>query len=120
MESVAIFPVFHPDGGRAFRAVSKEGQSEGRTIGEALDGVCSDRFTVESETLVVIQPFRPDAFFGQVERQRLQELMARWRVARDEGRRLTMDEERELQDLVDAELAAASTRAQQMVERLAG
>ena len=39
MESVAIFPVFHPDGGRAFRAVSKEGQSEGRTIGEALDGV---------------------------------------------------------------------------------
>ena len=39
MESIAIFPITNASGSPMFHAVAKAGQSEGRTPGEALDGL---------------------------------------------------------------------------------
>ena len=52
-----------------------------------------------------------DRFFTTSDRQRLQELMQRWRAARDVGSALPEDEQRELEVLVDAEIRAAGRRA---------
>ncbi|HZL91907.1 MAG TPA: hypothetical protein VFB96_26285 [Pirellulaceae bacterium] len=121
MDNVAIFPVIDDSRGTLFRAVSRAGQSEGRTAGEALDALrTATSQTVQSSTVVVIQPFLPDALFTAEQQSRLQELMLRWRAARDAGQTLAPDEQAELQALVDAELRAATTRSAQIVQGLGG
>lgn len=119
MESIAIFPISQPDGERAFRAVSKTGQAEGRTVGEALDGACASFSLNATGTLVLIQPFQPDEWFPADRRARLVELMARWRQARDQGGQLPTGEQSELESLQAAELDAAIRRTEQVEERLA-
>jgi hypothetical protein len=118
MQSVAIFPVQSDDGGQSFRAVSKAGQSEGRTVGEALDGVAPSLPPGTSGTVVVIQPMIPDALFTAEQRSRLETLMAAWRAARDAGQGLSKADSEELQTLVDAELAAAARRSREMLQGL--
>jgi hypothetical protein len=54
---------------------------------------------------------RPDRFFTEVQIGRLEELMGRWRQARDAGRALPPAEQAELEALVDAEVCAAGERA---------
>jgi hypothetical protein len=54
---------------------------------------------------------RPDPFFTEPQQRRLEELMARWREAREAGLRLTPEDQAELEGLVDAELGAAAERA---------
>ena len=54
---------------------------------------------------------RPDPFFTESRRRRLEELMAKWRDARDAGLRLPSEDQAELESLVDAELCAAADRA---------
>ncbi len=118
MQSVAIFPVVNDDGGQSFRAVAKTAQSEGRTVGEALDGVAPSLPPGTSGTVVVIQPMIPDALFTADQRSRLETLMAAWRTARDSGRSLSAADADELQKLVDAELAAAAQRSKEMLQGL--
>jgi hypothetical protein len=65
----------------------------------------------ETGTLVVVQNLRPDRFFTAQQQQRLEELMARWRSARDTQSGLTGTEQAELEALVEAELEAATQRA---------
>jgi hypothetical protein len=60
----------------------------------------------------MIQNLRPDAFFTAAQRQRLDELMSRWRTARDYGGGLDAEEQAELQSLIDEELNAARHRAE--------
>jgi hypothetical protein len=55
---------------------------------------------------------RPDSFFTAAQRQRLDELMSRWRIARDSGGSLVEEEQAELQSLIDEELNAARRRAE--------
>jgi hypothetical protein len=117
MESVAIFPVLSPEGNAAFRAVSRGGQSEGRTAGEALDAIAPS-LSGDSSAVVVIQSFLPDAFFTAAQQARLQELMAKWREARDAGRQLPASEQTELNALVEAELQAATARTAEALRGL--
>jgi hypothetical protein len=65
----------------------------------------------EQTTLVVVQPMRPDELFTAEQQQRLAELMARWRAARDAGASLPPQEQAELDALVEAELRAATERS---------
>lgn len=121
MQNVAIFPIPGNDGTQHYRAVTQSGQTEGRTAGEALDAIASQLPLDDSGTMVLIQPFRPDAFFSQSQMTRLQELMSSWRAARDGAApELTTEEQAELQSLVEAELRAASNRAAQMLAEVRG
>ena len=118
MQSVAIFPVLNADGMQGFRAVAKVGQSEGRTVGEALDALNARLTPGNGETVVLIQPFESDALFTAPQRERLEELMTRWRSMRDNGNALPVEEQSELQSLIDAELQAADARTQQILAGL--
>lgn len=111
MTRVAILPVPSEKGDFAYRAVAGDKQSHGKTAGEALDALTAQLSEGEASTLVIVQSLRPDRFFSAAQLQRLAELMARWRAARDMGETLPVDEQSELEALVEAELRAAARRA---------
>jgi hypothetical protein len=92
MTTIAIVPDSPAAPPTAFRAVAGRHQSVGRTPGEALDALTAQLGADEAGTLVIVQHLRPDAFFTAEQRQRLGELMARWRAARDRGDALPPDE----------------------------
>jgi len=119
MTTVAIFPESSGSQASRYRAVAGTVQAVGRTAGEALDALSSQLNEEESGTLVVVQHRRPDAFFTAQQQQRLQELMARWRAARDAGTLLSPDDQAELAALVEAELRAAAARAAALAQSLA-
>jgi hypothetical protein len=58
----------------------------------------------------VVQQLRPDRFFT-AQQQRLEELMGRWRTARQGHNALPPEEQAELDALVEAEMQAAGQRA---------
>ena len=58
-----------------------------------------------------MQPLQADEFFTADQRRRLEDLMARWRAARDAGLSLPADEQAELEALARAEVEAAGRRA---------
>lgn len=118
MTTVAIFPESPGSPVTQYRAVAGTVQAVGRTAGEALDALSSQLSEEEGGTLVVVQHRRPDAFFTAAQQQRLQELMARWRAARDAGTRLAPEEQAELDALMEAELRAAAARAAALAPRL--
>ena len=101
-----------------YRAVAGDRESVGRSAGEALDALASQLNDDEGGMLVVIQRLRPDHFFTAAQQQRLAELMSRWRIARDAGGSLAVDEQVELQSLVEAELEAARRRAVRTVREI--
>ncbi len=74
-----------------YRAVAGERESVGRSAGEALDALTSQLSDDEAGMLVVIQRLRPDAFFTAEQQQRLDDLMSRWRIARDTAGSLAED-----------------------------
>jgi hypothetical protein len=114
MTMIAIFPESFPEG-TSYRAVAGQRQSRGRTPGEALDTLTEQLSEQESGTLIVMQPMRPDQFFTEVQRQRLEELMDRWRRARDGHLTFAAEEQAELDALVAAEVEAATKRTRAML-----
>ncbi len=60
----------------------------------------------------------PDELFTAVQQQRLVELLARWRAARDASMPLAPDEQAELDALVEAERRAACERSAALVRQL--
>src|SRR5262249_23072251 len=68
-------------------------QSLGATAGHALDALTAQLGGPAETTLIVVQPMQPDTWFTAQQRQRLEELMARWRAARDSGTCLPPDEQ---------------------------
>jgi hypothetical protein len=64
----------------------------------------------EFTALLVIQSFRPDTFFSAEQQERLSELMRLWRLARDRGEELLPEQQAQLNELVEAELKAATAR----------
>ncbi len=117
MTTIAIVPDSPAGPQPAFRAVAGGRQSVGRTPGEALDALAAQLGADEAGTLVVVQHLRPDAFFTADQRQRLDELMTRWRAARDAGAALAPADQAELDALVAAELDAAARRAAALAAR---
>jgi|SRR5438445_10827761 len=118
MTTIAILPDTPGAQDTQYRAIAGRKQSVGRTAGEALDALTPQLDESQTGTLVVVQQLRPDQFFTAVQQQRLQELMARWREARDAGKSLPPAELAELDALVAAELRAAADRAAAMVRGL--
>jgi hypothetical protein len=119
MTTVAILPESLGADGPTYRAVAGGIQSVGRTAGEALDALTAQLGEEETGTLVIVQNLRPDRYFSAHQQQRLGELMARWRAARDTQSALSPDEQAELEALVEAELQAATQRARAVLDQLA-
>jgi hypothetical protein len=118
MMKVDIVPVQASDGEVTYRALAGDKQSQGRTAGEALDALRSQLPGPQETTLVIVQSFSPDRFFDARQQQRLEELMTRWREARDSGGELPADEATELNTLIQEEVRASSRRTAALLEEL--
>ena|SRR5205085_1422185 len=66
----------------------------------------------EAITTGIAQRSQPDGFFTAAQQQRLGDLMARWREARDQNKPLPFEEQAELEHLIEAELQATARRAE--------
>lgn len=119
MTTIAIVPERPGTPAASYRAIAGKVQSVGKTAGQALDALTEQLGETATGTLVVVQNLRPDSFFNAPQQQRLEDLMRRWREARDGQRRLPAQEQAELEILVDAELTAAAERAAALVRELA-
>lgn len=111
MTTVSILRDPRPDNGAAFYAAAGGLQAVGSTPGAALDALTAQLGESRTGARVVVQQFRPDEFYLAEQQQRLGEFMRHWRDARDQGGCLPEEEQAELDDLIDAELAAAGRRA---------
>lgn len=118
MNTISIFSLSSESGGALFQAVSGEQSSLGSTAGEALDGIHPQLTEKQSSTLVLLQEMKPDLFFSEEQRKRLEALMSRWRSARDRGEVLIDQEMEELNKLAQQELQASRQRAEALAEQL--
>ena len=59
-----------------------------------------------------------NAFLNEEQRQRLSELMSRWRTARDQAAPLPPEDQAELELLVQMELRASSERSRELADEL--
>ena len=116
MTTVTILPEPTDIGDIAYRAIAGTQQSVGKTAGEALDALTALLPDDKTGTLVIVQNLRPDHFFEVEKQERLKELMACWRAARDSGASLSADEQAELSALVDLEVRAAIERGEMIHE----
>jgi len=116
MTHVAILPVPGTRGRVSYRAIAGEKHAQGRTAGQALDGLASQLSADEGGTLVIVQNLAPDEFFTAAQQQRLAHLMALWQGARDRHEALPAAERRELEALVEAELHASAARSRAMAD----
>ncbi|MGB5974471.1 MAG: hypothetical protein WBG38_14195 [Nodosilinea sp.] len=117
MTTVAILPISDDSGERAYRAISGDKQSIGKTAGEALDALTAE-LADDLPAMLLIQSVGPDRFFGVVQQQRLAELMTLWRNANDRGLTLSHSLQSELDTLVAAELKAATARSAAMLVQI--
>ena len=118
MTTISIFPDDPQSSPTRFRAVAGEVQSVGATVGEAVDALRAQLSGPDQTTLILVQPMQGDALFTSKQRQRLGELMARWRAARDSGAAFPPEEQAELNALVEAELQAARERSAALIRGL--
>jgi hypothetical protein len=105
-----------------YRVLSGGQQATSATPGQALDTLermLATQGEPDTEGLVVIvQRFRSDAFFSAVQQQRLQELMERFHAASAAGMALSLEEQRELEQLVDVEWHATITRGAAILKQV--
>jgi hypothetical protein len=113
---VSILPVQEERGRISYRAVAGDKRASGATAGAALDALAAQLPQDEVGTLVLIQHWGPDRFFGEAEVRRLGELMARLHAAREQGQALPSAEQAELDSLVEAELRASAARASALAD----
>lgn len=118
MSTVSIVPVPGAQGGSAYQATSGERHASGATPGMALDAITGLMGAEEGPTLVLLLRSAPDSHFSASQRDRLADLMAKWRTARDTGVELPGDEQGELDALVKAELHASGRRANALASEL--
>jgi hypothetical protein len=110
MNTVSILPISDFKGQKSYRALAGDKHSEGKTAGQALDALTAQLGEVDFNAIVVIQSFRPDLLFSAEQQKRLSELMDLWRLSRDRDQDLPVTQKQELEQLVEAELKAATAR----------
>ncbi|MEH2193569.1 MAG: hypothetical protein V7K98_13165 [Nostoc sp.] len=102
MTTVAILPTKDASGEKSYRAMSDDKplcvyagdkHSVGKTAGQALDALTARLGETE---------------FSAQQQERLSELMRLWRSARDRGQELLPEQQAQVDDLVEAELKAAT------------
>jgi hypothetical protein len=118
MTTISVVPFDPQSAPTRFRAVAGDKQSVGPTVGQALDALQTELGQPAETTLVVVQPMVADEFFPAAQRDRLADLMARWRAAREAGTPLPPGDQAELDGLAEAEVAAAARRAGALLRRL--
>ncbi len=118
MTKIAILPEPTESGGVTYRAMAGLRQSVGKTAGAALDALTASLPDDGASTLVIVQHQRPDEFFTAAQQARLQELLTRWRAARDAGAALPPAEQAELDALTELEVRAAGQRATALLKEL--
>lgn len=118
MTTITILPESDSAHRTTYRAVAGDRESVGETAGEALDALTPQLTQDETGTLIIVQHRRPDRFFTARQQQSLEELMRRWREARDAGQELPPAERAELDRLVEAETQGAAQRAEAALQEL--
>ena len=116
MTAITIVPESELIRTGGFRATAGMRHSFGNTPGEALDTLSAQLNEEESGTFLVVQSMKPDRFFTVVQQQRLKELFDRWRVARDSGMPVPVEDQAELEALTMTELKASGLRAKALFE----
>ncbi len=116
MTTVAILPISDASGEKSYRAIAGDKYSIGKTAGQALDALTIQLGEIEFSALLVIQSFRPDSFFSTEQQEKLSELMNLWRLARDQGQELPLEQQAALDRLVEAELRAATARTAALMQ----
>lgn len=101
-----------------YRAITAGHQALAGTAGAALDALTAQLPDGTAGTLVIVQNHGPDRFFSAQQQERLAELMARWRNARDGGAELPDAARSELEVLAEAEVRAAGRRAAAILDDL--
>ena len=119
MTKVAVYHESADPESMPYRAVAGRNLAMGRTAGEALDALASQLSQEDADTLVIVRNMSPDRFFSAEQRRRLEELMTLRREAIAGNSLLTAQEEAELEQLVDAEVQAATERATALFRDLA-
>lgn len=115
MQAISISTVADTNGDRLYRAVMGDRSSMGKTLGEALDALTVKIGSSDINGFLVLQSCQPDRFFNAEQQQRLAELMARWRTARDQGAMLPSEQQAELDALIELELYATAERARSVL-----
>jgi uncharacterized protein YkwD len=111
MTAISILPIASDVGNSGYRAILGDQQSIGTTIGEAFDALIAKLGpTGFSSAILLTQSVQPDSYFTASQQQRLTELMAQWRSARDRSDQLAPELQMELDALVEAELTASTQR----------
>ena len=118
MTTITILPESDSAQHTTYRAVAGDRESVGETAGEALDALTPHLAQDETGMLIIVQHWRPDRFFAVPQQHRLEELMHRWRDARDAGQELPPDERAELERLVEVETQGAGQRAEAALQEL--
>ncbi len=118
MTTVAILPISSINGEKSYRAIAGDKQSTGKTAGQALDSLTTQLGETDFSGMLIIQSFQPDSFFSTEQQKRLSELMNHWRIARDRGQELPSEQQTELDNLVEAELKAATNRTKLLMQPL--
>ncbi len=77
----------------------------------ALDALNEQLSDDDKGTLVIVQNYRSDQFFGSLQQKRLGVLMKLWRIAMDNGDVFPQAQQDELDSLVEQELRASAKRA---------
>lgn len=116
MTPVAILPISDAQGERSYRAITGDKQSVGKTAGQALDALTAQLDQGEFTGLLLLQSFQPDLFFTTAQQERLSELMNLWRAARDQEQGFPTELQSELDQLVEAELRAATARTASLLQ----
>jgi len=105
-----------------YRVIKGEQQAASTTPGRALDTLerilAVQGKETDEGTLIVIQRFRPDAFFTAEQQARLQELMSRLHDACDTGQDLSPEEKQKLEGLVDVEWQADIERGAALLRQV--
>ncbi len=114
MPTISVLPD-DPTTPTHFRAMSGGKQFVAPTVGDAVGGLSAELGPPTETTLVVVQPMTPDRLFTAAQQQRLADLMAAWRTARDAGGTLPPADQHEFETLVRAEVVAATERARALV-----
>ena len=118
MTTVSILSVTNDEGCQVYQAIAGSLSCNGKTPGEALDAITAELGDAESNTFVVLQNGRPDLYFSELQRSRLNLLMQKWRSSRDIETDFTELERTELDMLVQAELQATGQRAKAMADSM--
>ncbi|MBW4621301.1 MAG: hypothetical protein KME17_18320 [Cyanosarcina radialis HA8281-LM2] len=117
MTTVAILPISDVNGEKSYRAIAGDKHCIGKTAGQALDALTAQLDEIEFSALLIVQSFYPDPFFNAQQQEELSELMSLWRLARDEGRELSPEQQTKLNTLVDMELWAATARTAASIQQ---